>query len=66
MTDQDLAAYEALINAAAPGPWRRWQKNHVPAVVVDPDDISTGRIWTGPDADFIVASRTVAPSSSRR
>jgi len=65
VTDDDLEEYEALTNAASPAPWRRWRANHVPAEVVDPDDISAGRIWTGPDADFIIASRTIGPALAR-
>lgn len=61
LTDQQLDEYAALTNAASPAPWRPWRANHTPAEVVDPDDISIARIWTGPDADFIIASRTMAP-----
>jgi len=62
VTDQDLAEYERLLNAASPNPWRPWAKNHTPAEIVDPDDISIGRIWTGPDADFIIAARNIGPA----
>lgn len=62
MTIPDLDEYQALINAASPGPWRLWEKNRSPAEVVDPDDISIGRIWTEPDAIFIEASRTMGPA----
>lgn len=65
MTDDDLEEYEALANAASPAPWRPWQANHTPAEVVDPDDVSIGRIWTGPDAAFIIASRNIGPALAR-
>lgn len=61
MSDQDLDEYEARLNAASPAPWRRWE-NRTPTEVVDPDDFSIGRIWTGPDADFIVAARNKGPA----
>jgi hypothetical protein len=65
LTDQQIDEYEALINAASPSPWRRWRTG-TPAEIVDPDDTSTGRIWTGPDADFIIASRSMAPQLVRQ
>lgn len=61
LTAQEVDEYEALLNAASPGPWRLWQKRS-PAEVVDPDDISIGRIWTELDAVFIEASRTMGPA----
>lgn len=61
MNDQDLDEYETRLNSASPAPWRRWE-NRTPAEVVDPDDISIGRIWTGPDADLIIAARNKGPA----
>lgn len=61
MTDEQLAEYEALLNAASTGPWRLWRKG-TPAEVVDCDDLSIGRIWTGPDADLIIAARNQGPA----
>lgn len=60
--DKDLDQYEELLNAASPAPWRLWDNNHTPAEVVDTDDISIGRIWTGPDAQMIIAARNQGPA----
>jgi len=53
VTTEQLDAYEALLSAASPGPWHLWE-NRAPAEIVDPEDLSIGRIWTSPDAALIV------------
>jgi hypothetical protein len=61
VTDEQLAECEELLNAASTGPWRPWRKG-TPVEVVDCDNLSIGRIWTGPDADLIIAARNQGPA----
>ena len=66
MTEQDLAAIEALANAATPGPWR-----HQTAANADaPDDYGAVKVGgtllidDAPDADcaFVCAARDAVPA----
>lgn len=60
MTDAELAAARALVDAATPGPWRKQQwKNRTDADVFSGGDVFLAHLHDADNAAFIAASRTL-------